>query len=279
MNEKQKQEVGDNSTAIQVNGNFIYGTPYDQIKTIFIDLFDLNFPKIQEIAKKEADLRLQDLLNNIQKLFLQHQSNINVYKFSDPGIQYEMQQMAINAVRYGKKCNIELLSELFTKILENDCPDTIEQIAGETLKILPLINKKQLSALGVMVLACEAKIENATLVSIDSTFCESMPLIVEVEAVQPADITFLSCVNCLTLRFVSNPDFVPRIIMNIPEYSITKIDDIQKEAEIKALINITRFIDYMKKCKVGNYNLTPIGRLIGWLHLKSVSKVKLEELF
>ena len=40
MIENQKQNIGDNSTAIQVKGNLSIGSSYTDIKEIFLDLFE-----------------------------------------------------------------------------------------------------------------------------------------------------------------------------------------------------------------------------------------------
>ena len=146
MFEKQKQEVGDNSQAVQVNGDLIV-TPYQELRAIFQDLFQLNFPKIRELAQATAQQRVDSLLEELKRAFEKHQDTIDSEKFSDPGMQYEMQAIAIDVARRGEKSNMDLLCELFCTMMDKNCPELIELIAAEARRILPTLSKKHISRL------------------------------------------------------------------------------------------------------------------------------------
>ena len=137
MFENQKQDVGTNSTAIQVNGDLTI-TPYQEIKAIFLDLFELNFPKVQQIASKIAQERIDKLLIELEKSFSKHKDSIDKEKFTEPSVQFEMQAIAIDVARRGEKSNIELLCELLSTILSKDCPELIELISSEARRVLPM---------------------------------------------------------------------------------------------------------------------------------------------
>jgi hypothetical protein len=279
MNEKQNQKVGDNSTAIQVNGDYHAGLPYDQVKSIFMDLFELNFPRIQTIAKTEADKRVQDLLNVLRQSMEAKQSNIDVSKFTDPGIQFEMQQLITSVARRGNKSNIDLLSELFTTIIEKDCPEIIELIAGETLKILPLLGVKQLDVLSVMILTFEASVEIKTIEQAENVFRDAMPFIRQAEYITSGDISYLECVNCISRKSITHVNVVPNIIRCIPGMEKTGIEEVISQSKQKQLSNILSFTKYMEKCQIGRFDLSPVGRLIGWLHIQRISKIDIKTLF
>ncbi len=279
MNEKQNQKVGDNSTAIQVNGDYHAGLPYDQVKSIFMDLFELNFPRIQTLAKAEADKRVQELLNNLRQSMEAKQSNIDVLKFTDPGIQIEMQQMITSVACRGNKSNIDLLSELFTTIIEKDCPEIIEQIAGETLKIIPLLGKKQLDALSVMILTFEASVEIITIEQAENVFRDTMPFIRHAEYITSGDLSYLVCVNCISRKSITHVNVVPNIIRCIPGMDKTGIEEVINQSKQKRLLNILSFTEYMGKCQIGRFDLSPVGKLIGWLNIQSISKIDIKTLF
>lgn len=103
MLEKQKQQIGNNSTGIQVQRDLVLGPNYTDIRAIFLDLFQLNFPKVQEIASKTADERVEKLLEELEYSFRKHKDVIDAEKFTDPSLQYEMQSIAINVARRGEK--------------------------------------------------------------------------------------------------------------------------------------------------------------------------------
>ena len=281
MNEKQKQEVGNNSTAIQVNGDYVINPAYDQVRAIFMDLFDLNFPRVQDVAKREADIRIQELLNTLQKSFIKHQDTIDVNKFNDPGIQYEMQEMTKNVARFGKKGNIELLCELFSNILDADCPDVVELIAGETLKILPQINKKHLSFLSVMIVTFEASVNNPnlTITDIDELFSSLIPILDAATEISGDDISYLNCINCIRSKGITHINVNPTLITSNERYSKMNSDEVRKEAESLSLNNVLKFYELMQKCQIGRYDLTPIGRLIGWLNIDKLSSINIKDLF
>ena len=153
---KQNLKTGENSTSIQVGGDVnIQENNYLEIKEIFLDLFDLNFPKILEEAKEIVDQRIAELLKELERSFMKNKDSIEKTKFNEPAIQYEIQKMTIDVARRGKKSNLELLCELFSTLVSTDCPEIIELIASDTLKILPLLNKKHLAYLSFWVVFYE----------------------------------------------------------------------------------------------------------------------------
>ena len=155
MNEKQKQTVGNGSNAIQVNGDLVLAPNYDQVKSMFLDLFELNFPKIQAIAKNEAETRVNMLLKSVEKSFEKHKDLIDSKKFYDPGIQYEMQEMSKSVARLGSRSNFELLSEVFASKLHSDCSEIMELVSAEALRVIPQLTKMHITLLSVMVVASD----------------------------------------------------------------------------------------------------------------------------
>lgn len=279
MNEKQNQKIGNNSTAIQVNGDLVINPAYDQVRTIFIDLFELNFPKIQQMAKEEADKRIQDLFDNLEQSFLKYKENIDVNKFNNPGIQYQMHDMMKNVVCRGEKSNVELLCEMFSNMLDRDCPEVLERIASEAIDIVPRINRRHLAALTVIVLALEAQCNVTTLEEVDKILGQSITLISEAEDISFSDITYLSCINCIDKRGIMIMGLNPCLISDIEEYKNKNSEEIIKIAETHELENIIKFYDMMTKCQVMRYELTSIGLLIGWLNISKVSDINIKDIF
>ncbi|MCP4473893.1 MAG: hypothetical protein GY821_04860 [Gammaproteobacteria bacterium] len=101
MSKKQEQKVGNNSTAIQAGGDVnVLRIPYKEIKEIFLDLFKSNFPEIQQVAREEANRRINELLlTELHKSLEKHAKEIDSTRFSEPSLQYDMQTMAINVAR------------------------------------------------------------------------------------------------------------------------------------------------------------------------------------
>ncbi|MEE1211198.1 MAG: LPO_1073/Vpar_1526 family protein [Treponema sp.] len=285
MQEAQSQKVSNNSNAIQVHGDLNYGLSYSDVKQIFYDLFKMNFPEIQEIARKEADSRVNKLIEKIEKEFNEKKDNINNEKFKDPNIQYEMTQLAINAARFGEKSNLELLAKLFTLRLENDCPEVIEQISGEALKILPLLSKVQLSILVIFILSNEAELGEKALdgkvyaKDIDKLINNTQQYLTPVLNMKDGDIAYLQCINCLNTRPITQLDLVPNILRDVVEFKGKKLKEIKELSKINNYNNITSFLEFSEKCYIGRFYLSVIGRLLGWLSLQKISNINIKELF
>jgi len=276
---KQQQEVGNQSTAIQVEGDLHIGPNYEEIKQIFLDLFDLNFPQIQQAAKETAAQRINEFLAELRKSFENNKESIDPRKFSDPGIQYEMQQMAIDVARRGNKSNIELLSELLCIITSSDCPDLIELIAGETRKILPMLSKKHLEYLSFLILFYEAILPVANLEQVNENLNETLNYLKGLSEITPGDLSYLSSNSCINQRSIRLIRVVPKIVTSIKEYENISLPELKSITHDKGLLNIEKLIVLSEQLGIGTYYPSAFGRLIGWLNLGKYSEVDPRQLF
>lgn len=278
MLEKQKQDIGDNSTAIQVNGNLTI-TPYQEIKAIFLDLFELNFPKIQQIASDKAEASVKELLEELDKRFTKNKDTIDTEKFSDPAIQFEMQAIAVDVGRRGNKSNIELLAELLTTILSKDCPEIIELIAVEARKILPMLSKEHLSYLSLEVLATEAHISEATGDLLNKNLSDILVHIDKVNSLTYSDLQYISGMGCIAKKGVRVVNSTPSLIKNINEYEKLNLEQTYSKAKELNHPNVINFLDLMTKISFGTYDLGATGKLIGWMNLGKYTEIDIKELF
>jgi len=278
MFEKQKQDVGNNSTAIQANGNITI-TPYHELRTIFLDLFELNFPRIQQVAKEIADNRIQSFLSELQSSFEKHKEHIDPVKFSEPAIQYEMQAMAIDVARKGDKSNIELLCELFCTIMSKDCPELIELIASEGRRILPMLSSRHVSYLSLEIIVNEASIPGTNLNAIDQSIGETINHIKEAKNTTYSDLQYVACAGAIVQRGITVVGTVPSFFMDIPELKGKNAEQIIEHSKINGLKNLPKLLKLLQRCHIGRFELTAVGRLIGWLNLSKFSQIDIKTLF
>ena len=276
---KQNQEVGDKSTAIQVAGNVYVGHNYEEIKKIFLDLFELNFPRVQQQAKEIATQRVNDFLEELRKSFNKNKEAIDQSKFIDPGIQYEMQQMAVDVARRGNKSNMELLSELLCTITSSNCPELIELIASETRKIIPMLSKKHLSYLSFEILFLEGEFAGKTLEEINTSLKDIINHLDGLENIGGGDISYLFSNGCIKARGIRVTGIVPSIVKSIKEYEKIDLPKLKIVLQEKGLSNIETFITLSEKLGIGTYYPSAYGRLIGWLNLGKYSGVDPKQLF
>lgn len=260
MFEKQTQEVGNNSSAVQVNGDFIV-TPYTELKAIFLDLFELNFPKIQEVAAKKAQERIDELLEQLKISLEKHKTSIDSDKFTEPAIQYEMQGIAIDVARRGEKSNIEMLCELLCTISSKDCPELVELIAGESRRVLPMLSNKHLSYLSLEILVNEASYQNPTELSINQNLLDLNTHIESAINLTNGDLQYLNCIGCIASKGIRVVGIVPNFIKEVNSLKDKKLEELSAYCAANNLKNINTFLDIMNKCQIGVFNLTATGRL------------------
>lgn len=278
MFEKQKQDVGENSTAIQAGGNVTI-TPYQELRAIFLDLFELNFPRIQQVAKETADQRIDVMLDELQKSFVKHKDQIDPKKFEEPAMQYEMQAMAVDVARKGEKSNVDLLCELFCTMMSKDCPELIELIAAEARRILPNLSSKHVSYLSLEVLVNEVSLTTSNLQVTNHTVGETLSHISKCTHVTHNDLQYISVSGAIVARGITHVGVTPEFIKNIPEFKGKSADQIIEFSNQNNLNNISELQNLISKLHVGRFQLTAVGRLIGWLNLSKFSEIDIKDLF
>lgn len=279
MLENQRQEVGDCSTGIQVQGDLIVSTSYSEIKEIFIDLFQLNFPKIQEISAQIANERFDSLLEEIKNSFEKHRLEIDPSKFVDPSIQYEMQSMAINVARRGEKSNIKLLTELLCTVASKNCPELIELISSESLRIAPMLSRKHLAYLNLELLVNEVTVDIQNAEEFNHKILSILDFISESEKNTVGDLQYLACIGAIEKRTIIISDKIPSIIKNIIEFKDKGYEEIKTYCLERNLVNISQIMELAYKCGTGNYELMAVGSLIAWVNLSQFTDVDLNTLF
>lgn len=278
MFEKQKLDVGENSSAIQAGGNVTI-TPYLEMRAIFLDLFELNFPRIQQAAKETADSRLEAMLEELKKSFEKHKDDIDPSKFEEPAMQYEMQAMAIDVARKGEKSNVDLLCELFCTMMSKDCPELIELIAAEARRILPNLSQKHVSYLSLEVLVNEVTLTAPNLQIIDQTIGETLSHISTCGQVSQSDLQYVSCSGAIVARQITHVGVTPSFLKDIPQLKGKNAEQLIEFSNQHGLRNIPKIQGLITKCHIGHFQLTAVGRLIGWLNLSKFSKIDIKQLF
>lgn len=279
MLEKQKLEIGNNSTGIQVNGDYIAAPSYTDIKAIFMDLFQLNFPKVQEIAAKTATERVNNLLDRMKESFDKHKNEIDIKKFEDPFMQYEMQSMAMNVAKRGDKSNTELLTELLCTVASKNCPELIELISSEAMRVVPLLSKRHLDYLSLEILILEAGIGVQNAPTANMHIGTTLGHLSSIDSLTVGDLQYLACTRVIEQRGITYTGIVPSILKEVPELKGKQSAEVKKYCVENNLKNICRLMDLLEKCYIGHHQLLAIGRLIGWLNLGKYSGVDIKTLF
>ena len=127
-----------------------YQSSQSEIRIIAESIFKDNFPKMQEIAKEEADknkdLFLDELTRRLQYCFFTSEYN----NFKDPDIQYSLLEAMKTSSRKDSKTNREILSDLLINRVKNHGYEFNEIIFNEAIKSVSLLTSNQIRVLSLV---------------------------------------------------------------------------------------------------------------------------------
>lgn len=290
----QKLEVGNNSQVVQATGDVNIQSPsYSDLKEIFYDLFELNFPRVQEIAKQEAVERVNKGVKKLEKAFKKHQRKIDPSKFTEPNIQYELQNMAIDVARKGEKSNMDLMCDLLCIMMEKDTKPLTELVAAEARKILPLMTKRQISYLAlefvIQHILFDLNVQaydmhNQRIQLSPLQICEQMispmiPLIQEGSNLNDAEKQYLCSIGGCVQRGIVHKGVIPSFLRNIPEFNKKQHNEVLEVLKSSSCPNLAKLVGFCQSEKPAIIDLTLVGKLIAIQHLASKTPIDHKMLF
>lgn len=145
----QKQNGGDNSQNIQVNGNVTCGLSYADARQIALDVFNANCQTLMNEAARISEIRANKIVDDfIKKLFEEH-PNLS-YRLQEPSIQYSTFSVIKNYVKTGDEDLKERLLKMLMYRMEVE-DRSIEQIVlDEAIEILPKLTQDLINILSLV---------------------------------------------------------------------------------------------------------------------------------
>lgn len=144
MDNKLIEQDANTVNNVAVQNNSMYGITYTEARQIAIDIYEQNFPKIQQYAKDIANKRIEKFL----KEFMPQIPEDLCYRFMNPDIQYTWNNIAkIAALREDDDLKKILGNLLINKLKAQNSYDSIlyshiikvaENVSIEEMKILAL---------------------------------------------------------------------------------------------------------------------------------------------
>lgn len=150
--EIQKQESGDNSSNIQVNGNVTCGITYSEARQIALDIFNANCQKMTKEAVRISEMRANEIVNDFTKKLFEDCPNLS-YRLQDPSIQYSTFSVIKNYVKTG---DVDLKNRLLGLLINRMGAEdrSMEQIVlDEAIELLPKLTKDQVDILSLLLSA------------------------------------------------------------------------------------------------------------------------------
>ena len=149
MGNKQVQEVGDNSSAIQVHGDYKAGLSYRDVKDLCVDLIQANFPILQEQARIQSMEYVEEFAFKFFNKLKDEDYDNTQTRLRNPDVQASINSSIIHVARMTDKSHQDILCELLAEkikeqedeknILLNDAIDVMTKISKNQIKFLTFI--------------------------------------------------------------------------------------------------------------------------------------------
>ena len=143
--DKMIAKVDDNGVSVQIAGDLNY-TPYSEIKTIFTDLYELNFPRLVQEAANEAKLNLEEFIKVFLQKIKDDERELIQDSLKNPNSQYLLNSCIKQSARFGKKANLDILSSALKQALISE-DDDLTNVFSFALELIPQLNKSEFLAI------------------------------------------------------------------------------------------------------------------------------------
>lgn len=279
MLEKFNQDVKDNSKALQAGGNItIVGMQYGEVKDLFLTLFENNFPKLKEIAQNTAIENVQKFISEFEKNITKDQRDIDIDKFTDPNIQYSLNEAIQTSARRGNTIDLGILSSLIIEQIKIESNDLLQIVCNEAITIIPKLTKKQIDFLSYhfyVRFKADKSIKEISEIekkvypvwdTFNNGICISNSNIEHLLSI--GALTNISGIRAGTYSFVlDNYDFLKLQFNKESKYD-NESDLEQKMEEISPTLK--KILDLFESTRACNYRLTTAGKLIALINLKRI---------
>lgn len=237
----------DNSSQIHVDNrpNIFIGPSLEDVTRIVTNLFLDNFPRMQMIAKEEAEKRMNELWYKIVEC-LTEKGVTNLTPFMETDVQYVLYEAQKNYARFATPDLLSKLSSLIAERIKHDGDDMCLKVAiDQAISVIGMLTPAHLDYLSALFLTTKVKFANIQSLEqlkkqfdyIDNTFSKS----------KFSNWQHLNMLGCLQLDLPN----VCKYNAKLYNFNVTDVEKICPK-NIKDLS--------------GDYSTSPIGTIIAMTH-------------
>lgn len=163
-----KQEGGDNSTNIQVKGDYNCGLSYSDARQVALDVFKANYYELSKEAMDTVNTRLNYITEKvIERIYSDEKLTDKIINIKEPSIQTSIYEVQKGYVKTGDTNLAEQLTNILVERVQVDMR-TLEQIVlDEAIAILPKLTNKQIDILTFLLFAANMSNLNKNAYNID----------------------------------------------------------------------------------------------------------------
>lgn len=151
MGNNQKQDVKNNSTAVQAevieNLTIESGLSPKEVEIYCLGLFECNFPRLRDAAAQKAEENIKNFAENLKKNIEKNIEAIVIDKFSDPDVQFYLNDVIQNIARKGEKAHPEILIELIKSKVSKKADDFDDLICNQSVNLIDKLTTEHIQLL------------------------------------------------------------------------------------------------------------------------------------
>lgn len=215
---KQVSTIGARGTQVGVQNITYEGMSPLEASKMAINLFEENFPKLREEARKVAKERIEELCKKIIEK-LENEGVEDFTAFKEPDTQYALVEAQKSYARFGSKEMLETLSGLLCKRVQNDKDFKLKVTIDKAIDIASMITTEQINYLSYLFDRDYAKKTNKRKKTLKEVIKKTKK---DDKTIDFNDIQYLLMHGCLILnlhsvtdRYISRPRRAKKQILDL----------------------------------------------------------------
>ena len=252
-----KNTSNDNSSQIHIDNrpNVFIGPSLEDVNRIVTNLFLDNFPRMQMIAKDEAEKRMNELWDKIVACLIQ-KGITNLSPFMETDVQYVLYEAQKNYARFATPDLLSKLSSLIAERVKHDDDGMCLKVAiDQAISVIGMLTPAQLDYLSALFLTTKVKYKNIESLEqlkkqfdyLDNIFSKS----------KFSNWQHLNMLGCLQLDLPNVCEYNAKLY----NFNVTDVEKICPK-NIKDLS--------------GDYSTSPIGTIIAIIHAEQKTNLRFD---
>jgi hypothetical protein len=179
MFEKQYQDVGDGSLAVQVKRDLIInqGLQLAEVRELCLLFLQQNFPKLREEAIDAARKNVESYIPVLEAAIAKQAEKIDPRKIADPDMQASINDSVQATARKGQKANFAMLAELVSTRMRSDTSPILSVVAEEAIRLVPRLTASQIAYLALCFFLNRLQFGAKTIEEFEIIAAQVMPIV------------------------------------------------------------------------------------------------------
>lgn len=262
---KENTQIGGNLTI--VNQGLTYSDVKEIINDVTYDLLKNNFPKLQSDAIATAERNVAEFLEKLDTKIRLSTGLLDINRFSDPDIQYSLNDAIQASARKGSFINSNILCEMVVEKILNDKRDLKSITAEEAIRVLPRLSGAHIKFLTFVFAMNSVSIPVESIGDIDKFYKNILDLTDKSYSISESNKKHLEYIGTLSIDMLIISDVRQRIIR-----TYRNIKDLDKQIETKCP-ELYKCIEAFQANNLFKIRLTSVGEMIALSNLKQIVNV------